>query len=58
MNESLKKAQASYNGKCKLVQIRVNKETEPDIMAWLSKGQAATRLKELIREDIKKNPVT
>lgn len=58
MNEALKKAQATYNKRCKMVQVRVNKDTEKDILEWIERGQAATRIKELIRADMKKNPVT
>lgn len=57
MNESLKKAQETYNKKCKMLQVRINRETETDIIEWTERNQAATRIKELIREDIKKNPV-
>lgn len=57
MNESLKRAQSNYTKKCKMIQVRVNKETETDILEWIGRGQAATRIKELIRADIKKNPV-
>ena len=57
MNEALKKAQQTYAKKCKFVQVRVNRETEADILEWIERNQAATRIKELIREDIKKNPV-
>lgn len=56
MNESLKKAQKAYNQKCKMLQIRINKETEADILEWVSRNRFATRIKELIREDIRKNP--
>ena len=58
MNEALKRAQSSYNKRCKMVQVRVNKDTEKDILEWIERGQAATRIKELIRADMKKNPVT
>ena len=58
MLESLKKAQSAYAQKCKIVNIRFNKETEQDLIEWLSRGSAATRIKQLIREDIKNNPVT
>lgn len=54
MNESLKKAQENYRQKCKIINIRVNRETEADIIEWLSKGDAGPRIKELIRQDIKK----
>lgn len=57
MNEALERAQKTYNSKCKMVQVRVNKETETDILEWIERGQAATRIKELIRADLKKNPV-
>lgn len=58
MKEPLKKAQKAYNKKCKMLQVRINRETEQDILAWTERNQAATRIKELIREDIKKNPIT
>lgn len=54
MKESLKKAQANYYKKCKAVMVRVNRETETDIIEWIEQGNGATRIKELIREDIKK----
>ena len=57
MRESTKRAQANYNKKCKLYQLRVNLETEKDIADWLNQGQTATRIKALIRKDIKDNPV-
>lgn len=56
MRESLKKAQETYRQKCKILNIRVNKETEADILAWIEKGNAGSRIKKLIREDIQKNP--
>lgn len=57
MKDALKKAQKAYNKKCKMLQVRINKETEKDILEWTERNPAATRIKELIREDIKKNPV-
>lgn len=57
MSASLKKAQQNYSKKCKMLQVRLNKETEADLIEWVERGQAATRIKELIREDIRKNPV-
>jgi len=57
MRESEKRAQANYQKKCKQFPLRINKETEADIMAWIERGKAGTRIKKLIREDIKKNPV-
>lgn len=56
MHESLKRAQKNYAKKCRLFQIRVNKETEKDIDEWLNQPRAGSRIKELIRQDIKNNP--
>lgn len=56
MQESLKRAQETYRQKCKIINLRVNRETEPEIVEWLEKGPAAPRIKKLILEDIKKNP--
>ena len=53
MKESLKKAQANYQKKCKVYNIRINTETEADLLAWMQEGSAATRIKKLIRDDIK-----
>lgn len=58
MRDSLKQAQANYNKKCRLFQIRINKETEPDVDKWLSRPNAGTRIKQLIRQDIENNPLT
>ena len=58
MNEGRKKTQAAYNAKCKIFTMRVNKETEDDILKWLSRPGASTKRKEMIRKDLKKNPVT
>ncbi len=54
MRESLKKAQKDYNAKCKIVNIRINKETEPDLIKWLedNEGQVGTKIKELIRRSM------
>lgn len=57
MNEALKRAQLAYAKKCKFVQLRFNTETETELVEWLNRGNTATRIKELIREDLKKNPV-
>lgn len=57
MRESTKRAQENYQKKCKVLPLRINKETEADILEWIARGHAATRIKKLIREDIKKNPV-
>lgn len=58
MRDSLKKAQANYNKKCRVVVLRINKETEPEIIKWLDQGRVATRVKQLIRQDIENNPLT
>lgn len=54
MNESLKKAQKTYSAKCKILTVRINKETEPDLIEWLEKneGSAGTKIKELIRQSM------
>lgn len=55
MNESLKKAQTAYQEKCRIVNIRFNKETEEDLIDWLNNQESVgSKIKELIREDIKK----
>ena len=56
MKESLKKAQETYRQKCKILNLRINKETEADVLEWIERGNAGTRIKQLIREDLKKNP--
>lgn len=57
MRESTKRAQAVYDKKCKIYTLRVNLETEADLAEWLARGQASTRIKALIRKEIKNNPV-
>ena len=54
MNESLKKAQQNYNNKCKIVNIRINRETEQDLIKWLedNEGEVSTKIKELIRRSL------
>ena len=54
MNESMKKAQRAYQEKCKIITVRVNRETEPDIIQWLeqNEGSAGTKIKELIRQSM------
>lgn len=54
MKESLKKAQDKYNQKCRLYNIRINTETEKDLLAWMQEGHASSRIKKLIREDIER----
>lgn len=51
MKESLKRAQGKYHAKCKILNIRFNKETEADLIEWIARGNAGTRIKELIREN-------
>ena len=58
MNDALKRAQANYNKKCRVLVLRINKETEPDIIRWLDQGKVATRIKRLIKQDIENNPLT
>ena len=53
MRESLKRAQAEYAKKCRIFSLRVNRDTEQDIIEWLAKPGAGTRIKQLIRKDIK-----
>lgn len=55
MRESLKRAQAEYMKKCKIFSLRINKETESDILDWIARPAAGSRIKELIREDIRKH---
>lgn len=55
MKESVKRAQEKYQQKCRLYNIRVNTETEKDIVDWMQKGPVGSRIKKLIREDIKIN---
>ena len=57
MRESTKRAQAAYDKKCKIYTLRVNLETEADLAEWLSRGHTSTRIKALIKNDLKNNPV-
>ena len=51
MRESLKKAQANYQKKCKIINIRLNKETDADIIDILDKTDNVQGLiKDLIRK--------
>lgn len=53
MNEGLKKRQAEYNKKCKLFQLRINREKEADIIHWLeAQDNPSGKIKELIRKEI------
>lgn len=55
MTDERKQQQKAYNAKCKIITVRVNKETEPDIIKWLEDngGQAGTLIKQMIRDSIK-----
>lgn len=52
MNESQKKAQEAYDKKCKIVTIRLNRDTESDLVEWFEKnpGTASTKIKQMIRD--------
>lgn len=53
MKESMKKAQAEYNKKCKLFQLRINREKEADIIKWLEDQENPSgKIKELIRKEM------
>lgn len=44
-----------YNKKMPKVYIQFNPKTEDDIIQWMQGRQKATYIKQLIREDIKRN---
>ena len=52
MNESQKKAQEAYDKKCKIVTIRLNRDTEGDLIEWFEdhQGTASTKIKQMIRD--------
>lgn len=53
MNEALKRAQKEYNNKCYILNLRLNKETDADIIYWLEhQPNKAAAIKELIRAEI------
>lgn len=58
LSDSLLRAQAEYQIKCKVISIRFNRETEPELIEWLEahakKRNTGTIIKDLIREEIKK----
>lgn len=58
MSESLLRAQAEYQEKCKVISIRFNRETEPELVEWLENHaknrNAGTIIKDLIRKEIEK----
>lgn len=57
MSESLQRAQANYQDKCKVITIRFNRETEPELVEWLEthaeRRSAGTIIKDLIRQNIR-----
>lgn len=54
MTDALRKAQAKYEGKCKLFHIRLRIDRDQDIIAWLKEQPSANaKLKEMIRAEIK-----
>lgn len=55
MNESLKRAQANYQEKCRMVNIRFNTETEKELIEWLDiQNSVGTSIKVLIQNNIEK----
>lgn len=52
MKLSVKKAQETYDKKCKIVTIRLNRDTESDLVEWFEKnpGTASTKIKQMIRD--------
>ena len=55
MNEALKKAQAKYQEKCKIVMVRIRKDNDADILAWMGKQKSVGgAIKTLIRQDIER----
>ena len=54
VKDSLKRAQQKYCKKCKIFTIRINRETESDILDWIAQPGAGSRIKKLIREDIQR----
>lgn len=58
MNESLKKAQAAYQEKCRIINLRFNKESESDLIEWLDfqrdNSWVSSAIKKLIRDDYKR----
>lgn len=58
MSESLQRAQANYQEKCKVISIRFNRETEADLIDWLEvhaeTRNAGTIIKNMIRQEIER----
>lgn len=53
MTDALRKAQKKYEEKCYKMCLRVNKEKEADIVAWIGcQSNANNRIKQLIRREI------
>lgn len=54
MNDSLKKAQATYQEKCRMVNIRFNTETEKDLIDWLDiQPVVSSKIKRMIASEVK-----
>lgn len=54
MNEALKRAQANYQDKCRILNVRFNKETEQERIDWLDQqGSVSASIKLLIDKDIR-----
>lgn len=54
MQDSLKKAQAEYNKKCYIFNLRLNQETDADIIKWLEQQpNKAGAIKKILRDNIK-----
>lgn len=53
-SESLVRAQEKYQGKCKILTVRFNRETDADLIEWLNRnqGQASTKIKDMIRASL------
>ena len=53
MKESLKKAQKEYKKKCYIFNLRLNQETDADIISWLEhQDNRAGAVKKIIRQEI------
>lgn len=54
MTEALKRAQKKYNRKIKQFSMRMRKDRDEDIIAWIDgQASASNAVKELIREKIR-----
>lgn len=53
MNEALKRAQKKYNAKTAQWHMRLNRETDADVIEWLNtQASASASVKALIRANI------